>query len=86
MTKDTDTIEKTARPISKTEKILRAFQWYEDGLNTYEVQIACGYTKKDGAWKRISELAKSGRLVTKLDEDGQPMMRGLQKVYVIPKN
>jgi hypothetical protein len=86
MTKNTDTLEKTARPTSKTGKILRAFELYEDGLNTHEVQIYCGYTKKDGAWKRISELAKAGRIVQKFDENGQPVIRAEQKVYVLGKN
>jgi alpha-beta hydrolase superfamily lysophospholipase len=86
MTKDTDTLEKTARPLSKTAKIFRAFEVYEDGLNTREVQIFCGYTEKHGAWKRISELAKSGRIVQKFDENGEPVIRAEHKVYTLPKN
>lgn len=90
MTKDTDTLEKTARPPSKTGKILSAFERYEDGLTTYEVQIYCGYTEKHGAWKRISELAKAGRIVPRMNDDGTLMTRPSsmgkeQQVHMIPR-
>jgi len=64
-----ESVEDSRKAMAK--KLLQAFMENPEGLTAEEASVLCGYSAKNGAWKRVSDLTNSGHLKPKVLDGGE---------------